>query len=309
MDKQQNGELVNFYESQKVPMSVRALRFYFNKIGWMFPKQSAELFWKLFTTPKSRKIKDWHKEFLSTAKKDRFELNHNEYLTYEWGTGDKTVVMVHGWEGMTTDFKRIIDALLKEGGFRIIAIDFPAHGLAAGKQSHMLKFIEGLQYLLKKEQKVHAVIGHSLGANSSFFSLANLKDEVEVEHLVMLGSYPIPYHFFKTFKTFMKIPHNLFEKMVDHVEDKYLDGREVRALNMYEQRYKMPVNKVLLVHDEHDEVANIDKVKALAAEWDKVSVLFGTHGGHFKHFRHPEVVNRVVEQLKTSAFSAATVNH
>lgn len=305
MDKQQNGELVNFYESQKVPMSVRALRFYFNKIGWMFPKQSAELFWKLFTTPKVRKIKDWHLEFLSTARKDSFEVNGDEYLTYEWGSGEKTVIMVHGWEGMATDYKKMIDALLEEGGYRIIALDFPAHGQAAGKQSHMLKFIEGLQTLLQKEQKVHAVIGHSLGANSAFFSLANLRNKVEVEHLVMLGSYPIPYHFFKTFKQFMKIPHGLFEKMVDHVEDKYLDGREVRILNMYEQRYKMPVNRVLLVHDENDEVARIDKVKALAAEWDKVSVLFGEHGGHFKHFRHAEVVERVVEQLKATEVATA----
>lgn len=305
MDKQQNGELVNFYESQKVPMSVRALRFYFNKIGWMFPKQSAELFWKLFTTPKARKIKEWHLEFLATARKDRFKVNGDEYLTYEWGTGDKTVIMVHGWEGMATDYKNMIDALLEEGGYRIIALDFPAHGQAAGKQSHMLKFIEGLQYLLRKEQKIHALIGHSLGANSAFFGLADLKEEVEVEHLVMLGSYPIPFHFFKTFKQFMKIPHNLFEKMIDHVEDKYLDGREVRALNMYQQRYKMPVNRVLLVHDEKDEVAKIDKVKALAAEWDKVSVLFGEHGGHYKHFRHAEVVERVVEQLKTTEIATA----
>ncbi len=299
MSKKQEGQLDNFYTNQKLPLAIRALRFYFKHLGWIAPKKSAQLFWKLFTTPKSRQIKAWHLEFLATAKQNRFEIEGEEYLSYTWGAGSKTVVLLHGWEGMATDYKKMIDALLAEGEYRIIAVDFPAHGRAAGKQSNMLKFMAGIKHILLEEQRVYALVGHSLGANAAFFALAELKQKVDVEHFVMLGSYPVPYHFFKTFKNFMQIPHALFERIVDDIEQEKIGRSDLRKMNMYELRYKLPVKSVLLVHDEQDEVANIEKVKALAAEWDRVSVLFGEHGGHFKHFRHPEVIERILAKLRT----------
>ena len=306
-NKQANGKLDNFYQSQKLPMSVRAIQLYFKRIGWMFPRQSAKLFWKLFTTPRNRKIKDWQQDFLdSAAVADTFIIDGLEYKTYSWGNGPKTVLMLHGWEGMTVDFKKMIDALLEEGEYRIISFDFPGHGTAEGSHSSLVAFMKGTKQILRKLKTVHAVIGHSLGASASFFSLAELNKEVKTEHLVMLGSYPIPFHFFRTFQNFMEIPQPLFEKCVDYAED--LVNMNIRGYNMYEMRYNIPAQSVLMIHDIHDEVADIEKAKALAAEWEGTDILVGDHGGHFKHFRHPEVVQRVVEQLKQHESAALSLH-
>lgn len=293
----QNGKLDNFYQSQKVPMSIRALRFYFKRVGWLFPERSAKLFWTLFTRPRKRSLKDWHQAFLdSAAAKESFSIDGLQYITYTWGNGPKTVVLLHGWEGMAVDFKKLIEALLQTGEYKIIAFDFPGHGTAAGNHSSLVAFMKGTKHLLSGLGEVHTIVGHSLGASAAFFSLAALSKEVKVEHLVMLGSYPIPYHFFRTFQNFMEIPQPLFDKCVDYAEK--LVGVHIRSYSMYEMRYLVNADRVLMVHDIHDEVSDIEKAKALAAEWEGVEVFFGEHGGHFKHFRHPEVVERIVDFIK-----------
>ena len=289
----QAGELGNFYKKQELPLAVKALRFYFRNLGSFAPNYSTKLFWKLFTQPNPRKIKDWHKEFLASAKnKSRFEVEGHEYCLFEWGEGNKTIILAHGWEGMTPDFKRLIEALLAQSDdYRIISIDFAAHGAAAGQQSNLPIFMLGLKELLRKEKEVYALIGHSLGACASFFAGLEEREEVHIQKLVMMGAYPIPYHFFLTFKEFMQVPDALFRKIFNNIQEQ-LDW-DISQYNMYEQRYKLPVQEVLLVHDELDEVADFEKIRALAAGWEKVEVFYGRHGGHSRHFRHKEVVEVV----------------
>jgi len=307
MEKQSkgNGKLNNFYEAQKVPLAVRMLQFYFSKVGWLFPKRSTNLFWKLFTTPRNRKLKDWHQKFTASADTIQdFSLNEFNYKTYTWGHGPKTVVLVHGWDGMAPDFKLLIEALVAEGMYKVIVFDMPAHGQASGKHSHLLAFMKGVAHVLEQEPNIYALLGHSLGASAVFFALEELKEKAKVEHLMLLGSYPIPYHFFQTFQTFMKIPDGLFNKIVKNIIAEI--DMDVQQYSMYEMRYNLPVNNVLLIHDYHDEVANIDKARVLAAEWDKANVFFGDHGGHYKHFRHEEVIQKIVETIRQPTTEAIT---
>jgi pimeloyl-ACP methyl ester carboxylesterase len=305
-DKQAN-KLDSFYEAQKVPRVVHFLRFYFSKMGWAFPKFSAKLFWTLFTTPKKRELKERHQKFYATAEQVRsFDVEGKEYISYTWGKGSKTVLLLHGWEGMAADWQLLVEAFLAAGDYKVIALDFPAHGNAAGKRSNMAVFIKGLMHLLPEIGHVHALIGHSLGANSAFFALERMKESAKVEHLVMLGSYPIPYHFFKTFQRFMHIPKPLFEKCVEQIMD--MLAVDVRQLNMYEMRYNIPAKRVLLIHDLEDEVADIAKARALESEWDKVDLFSGNHGGHYRHFRHKDVIAKIIahcaEPVEAAAMSA-----
>src|SRR5690606_13385357 len=124
----------------------------------------------------------------------------------------------------------------KEGDYTVIAFDFPAHGTASGEHSSLVAFMKGTKELLQRLGTIYAIVGHSLGASSAFFSLAALGNDVKVEHLLMLGSYPIPFHFFRTFQDFMEIPQPLFEKCVDYAEK--LVGVHIRSYNMFEMRYK-----------------------------------------------------------------------
>jgi pimeloyl-ACP methyl ester carboxylesterase len=292
MEKNSTGKLDNFYAAQKVPFAVKALRLYFSKMGWLFPDYSAKLFWTMFTSPKKRTLKERHINFLNSAlERNSFFIESKEYITYTWGNGPKTVILMHGWEGMAADWQLLIEELKNDSSLKIIAIDFPAHGNAGGNLSNMAYFIKGLTYIIEKNGPVYAIIGHSLGANSAFFALEKMRENAKVEHLIMLGSYPIPFHFFETFQRFMKISPKLFNGISARIFKKL--GIDVRQLNMYEQYQNIHADNILLIHDVHDEVADMAKVDALKKEWKQANIFSGEHGGHYRHFRNKDVISKI----------------
>ncbi|WP_462160150.1 alpha/beta hydrolase [Pseudoalteromonas sp. GB56] len=84
-----------------------------------------------------------------------------------FGSGDKLVVISHGWADNSYSFQRMIRSLIEQG-YLVAALDHIGHGKSSGNKSHLLSFIETMELLLGKfaEERLHveAIIGHSMGA-------------------------------------------------------------------------------------------------------------------------------------------------
>ncbi|MGV9195387.1 alpha/beta hydrolase [Microbacterium sp. MC2] len=59
-----------------------------------------------------------------------------EVVTYEWGDGDRTVVLIHGWNGRASQFATLARELVAEG-YRVVAFDAPAHGASSGRHTYI----------------------------------------------------------------------------------------------------------------------------------------------------------------------------
>jgi pimeloyl-ACP methyl ester carboxylesterase len=92
-------------------------------------------------------------------------------VAWRWGDGP-VVLLVHGFEGNRAQFAAIVSALV-ERGFAAVALDVPAHGESAGDELTAVKFIAAIERTLARLAPVHAVIGHSLGAAMSLYSVAH----------------------------------------------------------------------------------------------------------------------------------------
>jgi pimeloyl-ACP methyl ester carboxylesterase len=92
-------------------------------------------------------------------------------VAWRWGEGP-VVLLVHGFEGNRAQFAAIVAALV-ERGFAAVALDVPAHGESAGDELTAVKFIAAIERTLARLAPVHAVIGHSLGAALSLYSVAH----------------------------------------------------------------------------------------------------------------------------------------
>lgn len=92
-------------------------------------------------------------------------------VAWRWGEGP-VVLLVHGFEGNRAQFAAIVSALV-ERGFAPVALDVPAHGESAGHELTAVKFIAAIERTLARLAPVHAVIGHSLGAAMSLYSVAH----------------------------------------------------------------------------------------------------------------------------------------
>jgi len=287
----------NYYTSaNEITFKLKVIRFYFKYLGSLFPNFSVYLFTKLFSTLKKRKIKEKHLHFLNTAETKKVSIEEHELQFYFWGNGNKKILIVHGWEGMSADFSELINALVKNG-FSVIAFDLPAHGNSSGNLTHLPMVISILKRIIPEYSPFYGVIGHSLGAAASAFSMAELNGNISLSKLVLMGLHPVPFEFFKQFQHVLSINDKLFAKCVSYVEEKL--GRKVNGMSVHEVNSSISADKVLLVHDEKDQVANLKIIEKLNVEWENSELFTGDHGGHYKHYKHPEVVEKVVEFMKT----------
>lgn len=263
-------------------------------MGSLFPRFSVYLFAKLFSTLKKRKIKEKHIKFLNTAETKKLTVNEHELQFYSWGNGDKKVLIVHGWEGMSADFSEMVTALIK-AGFSVVSFDLPAHGNSPGNLTHLPMVISLLKKIIPEQGSFYAVVSHSLGAAASAFSMAELNESIKLNKLVLMGLHPVPFEFFKQFQQVLSINDKLFAKCVTFVEEKV--GRRVRGMSVHKVNPSISADKVLLVHDTKDQVANLKIIEQLNSEWENAELFSGEHGGHYKHYKHPDVVEKVVAFL------------
>lgn len=86
-----------------------------------------------------------------------------EIVTYAWGHGAETVLVVHGWRGRASQFGPIVRELRSEG-FRVIAFDAPANGDSGGRHTDIRDFIAAIDELQRRHGMFRAIVGHSFGA-------------------------------------------------------------------------------------------------------------------------------------------------
>ena len=86
-----------------------------------------------------------------------------EIVTYSWGSGPETVLVVHGWRGRASQFAPIVRELRAEG-FRVIGFDAPANGDSAGRRTDIRDYLAAIDALQRRHGMFRLVVGHSFGA-------------------------------------------------------------------------------------------------------------------------------------------------
>lgn len=97
------------------------------------------------------------------AERGTITVRGREVVTYAWGHGARTVLVVHGWRGRASQFGPIVRELRSEG-LRVIAFDAPANGDSAGRHTDIRDFIAAIDELQRRHGMFRAIVGHSFGA-------------------------------------------------------------------------------------------------------------------------------------------------
>lgn len=97
------------------------------------------------------------------ASRDTITVRGRDVVTYSWGRGPETVLVVHGWRGRASQFGPIVRELRAEG-FRVVAFDAPANGASAGRRTDIRDYLAGIEAIQRRHGMFRLVIGHSFGA-------------------------------------------------------------------------------------------------------------------------------------------------
>lgn len=234
-------------KKKKAPFMLRLVQWSFPALERIFPALARRFFVTIFFTPLNYSVPPKEQEAGREAEKFRIHVKGKKIQCYSWGEGP-AVVVVHGWAGRATQFRKFITPL-REAGYRVVGFDGPAHGQSDGRKTNILEFEETFRALFQKIGTPEAFIAHSFGGAAVLFSAMN---GLPVKKLITIASPTIGDEIINTYLRTIggsAATGNAFKDFILKTTGKPFDQFTSRY---FIQRIENPPD-LLLVHDEDDD--------------------------------------------------------
>lgn len=276
------------------PWFKRYLRFRFSSFGMLFPKSTTELGYKIFATPRSR-AKHWKTDaVIDAAHIEDLMFEGLKIKTYSWGTGDKIILLVHGWLSRGTALRMFVNPLLKLG-YKIIAFDAPAHGDSEGTQLNMVTNARVIAQIIEKNGgTLHGAIAHSFGCSSVIFTLQHINPSLVVHRVVLLAAPPRIAVILQGFMNSVAMT----AKLRDYAIKKFLViNPHLQTFDTAHSESKVKIDKLLIVHDTQDYVTPISTAQDIEKNWKNAHLIITEGFGHYRLVKNPDVVRKITDFL------------
>ncbi len=210
---------------------------------------------------------------------------------YEYGSGEKKVLLVHGWSGRGTQLVKIADTLL-ENGYKVVSFDAPAHGKSSTKSSLMPEFIASIHEIDKKFGPFEFAIGHSLGG----MSIVNAVSQgFNINKGIIIGSGDIIQDIIDDFIKKLNLKPKIGVMMKEYFEKKFNEPMENYATSNASKNIKIPF---LIIHDENDEDVHFSAAKNINNNLLGSKLIITKKLGHRKILGDKFVIENIASFLK-----------
>lgn len=214
----------------------------------------------------------------------------------EWGEGPP-VYLVHGWGGQRAHLAVFVKPLV-EAGYRVIAFDLPSHnesdrGALAPGRTTAIECADAITAMIEAHGPAHAVVAHSLGANSTVLAAAKGTPIGRLVALAPMGEFPLYLNLFAARHNFgRRIRAGLHRRLEKRI------GMQLHETNMTWNGRLADYPPLLLVHDPDDPDSPYAASERVAAAWPG-SRLMTTQGlgrlAHYRILRHRHAIRAGVE--------------
>jgi predicted alpha/beta hydrolase family esterase len=279
-------------KKDKTPFLLTLVRWGFPKLEKIAPALAHRYFIKVFFTPLNYPVPEKEKKAESFAKKFTLDVAGKTIQGYEWGDKGPAVLLIHGWAGRATQFRRFIKPLVN-AGFRVIGFDGPAHGQSSGSRTNILEFDETIRKIYERH-KPEAIIAHSFGGPAALFSIMN---GLPVEKVINIASPSIGDEVIKTYLRAINgswSTGEFFKKYILKTTGKTFD--EFSALHFVKH---LPQSvSLLLVHDENDNEVALKHSEEIMKVYPFANLIQTKKLGHTRILKDDEVIRRCVTFIR-----------
>ena len=283
----------DFFMKSAQKLQIKLLQYYFNSLGLLWKKQSAKELLKLFSTPRSRVIREKEVEVLQKAKVEAILLDKERINIYQWGAGEKKVLLCHGWESNAGSLGAFVEPL-NQLGYTVIAYDGPAHGSSEGKRASLLSFTEVANEVVNRFEGIEIAIGHSLGANVVMLLSENKK--VPFKKTVLISPVNKIQTVFDGFKNIFKIPDEIHNEMIALINKQ--SNYEVNQLEFSQVAQRSAIEKALIMHDVDDKITAFWHSESLSKDWENAELFPIEGSGHYKILWHPKTLQKTLKFIQ-----------
>ncbi len=250
--------------------------------------------WRIFCGPIKFKTPSREAEFYKKTEQEKIQAKstNKEIMLYRIPNDGKKLLFVHGWNGRSSQFFRIIE-LLSDNGYDITAFDLPGHGRSTRSATNLPEITDLISEVTKSRGPYHAILCHSFGGVAAL-NAVRLGATFEKLVLISPGVYEIK-PMFKTFVGLFGLDEEYYaDRLFDLAESLYGSSPGEFGLDRFSKQIGLDT---LIVHCEDDKEALKEIAITLHGDM-KNSVLYMTEGlGHRRILRDQKVAEKVMNFL------------
>lgn len=229
------------------------------------------------------------------ARRKSVVLAGRRIVSYEWGAGDRTVLVVHGWHGRAAQFAAIVRELRSEG-YRVIGFDAPASGDSPGRRTHLGEFRAVVESFARREGGFHAIVAHSAGALAAASAAA---DEGITDRIVAIAPVVRVGYLSEQFARMAGLGAKAMR-----LQEAWFGARLRRDGYVLDERYdllarELPAGlRITVVHDRGDKVSYVGESRRLAKRHpEQVSLIEIEGSGHNRILESDAALDAVLETV------------
>ena len=250
--------------------------------------------WRIFRGPIKFKTPPREAGFYKKTEQEKIRAKSTSrgIMLYRIPNDGHKVLFVHGWNGRSSQFFRIIE-LLSDNGYDITAFDLPGHGQSTRSTTNLPEITDLISEITKSRGPYHGIICHSFGGVAAL-NAVRLGDNFEKLVLISPGVYEIK-PMFKTFVGLFGLDEEYYaDRLFDLAESLYGASPGEFGLDRFSEQIE---TETLIVHCEDDKEAMKEIALTLHSDM-KNSTLHLTEGlGHRRILRDEKVAEIVMNFL------------
>ncbi len=279
-------------KKDNTPLTQRIVRTVYPVLEKVVPSLAHKWFIYIFFTPLRYEMPEKERDIAVKAALSSLVVNGKRIQIYSWGEGPM-VLLVHGWAGRGTQFRKIIPALVK-AGYRVVGFDGPAHGKSDGKQTNISDFSEVLKQIIKKEGEPVAAIAHSFGGAATLFGIMN---GLPIKRLINIASPTIGDGIIGNFLRALNASPASAKALKDYVLK--TTGKDFDYFSALHSVRNLPNPiSLLLIHDENDRDVFIEHPIALLKVYRQAEFLRTSGLGHARILRDQKVIDTCLKFIR-----------
>lgn len=188
--------------------------------------------------------------------------NLRKLVGYSWGTGDKTVLLVHGWESHLGNMLPLVQPLV-DAGMRVIAFDSPGHGQSPQLTTNMYDVGEAVRAIIEQHEPVHGIVANSFGAAATTMMLMR-EPQVKLSRLVLVSPIGHFEHHLSVYTRLTGVDGDLETAMRERIESQV--SLPIAHFDVAEGVKSLTVPG-LVIHDRYDPIIPVTSSQRIAAQW------------------------------------------
>ncbi|WP_353808017.1 alpha/beta fold hydrolase [Agromyces sp. SYSU T00194] len=217
-----------------------------------------------------------------------------DVATYEWGTGDDVVLLVHGWQGRASQFAPLVREL-RSAGYRVVAFDAPAHGESGGRHAYVVDWVDAIHALQHRYGRFDAVVAHSFGALGTFTAIA---EGVTTRRVMTIAAPADADAVFAEFGGALGLDARTLDAMRRRFVARLFPGEPDPFARVSALRHPLPDTvDLLVVHDVADRRVSPKEADRYLGAHPQAHRLDTTGAGHTRILRDDAVLDAALELL------------